>query len=215
MTHLVFVHGWGFDSSLWDKIIDELPDFQCEAVDLGFSGHPKWPNPNGAEPAIAIGHSLGFLWLLHEQPFAWSALVSIGGMPRFTKAVDYRFGIDRRLLEATIARFDEEPAETLSEFLVYCGGGNPLSHIDPIKLREGLHWLRQWDARHHLADDSSPLLALYADNDAIVPKQLSDDIFGNRPNTKRANRPDGGHALPLTEPRWCAAAIREFVESLP
>lgn len=215
MTHLVFVHGWGFDSSLWDDVIAELPDFDCEVIDFGFSGRPKSPRANGMEPAIAIGHSLGFLWLLHEQPFAWRGLVSIGGMPRFTKAADYRFGIDQRLLEATIARFDEEPGETLSQFLIYCGGGSPASYIDPVRLRAGLGWLKEWDARRHLADESSPLLALYADNDAIVPKQLSDDVFGDRPNTKRVVRSDGGHALPLTEPGWCAAAIREFVENLP
>ncbi|MFZ0692779.1 MAG: alpha/beta hydrolase [Alphaproteobacteria bacterium] len=215
MTHLVFVHGWGFDSSLWDKVIDELPDFECEAVDFGFSGHPKLPNPNGAEPVIAIGHSLGFLWLLHERPVAWRALVSIGGMPRFTKAADYRFGVDGRILDATIARFEKEPAETLSDFIGYCGCARAVNGIDRARLGEALRWLKEWDARGKLAEDSSPLLALFADNDAIVPKELSEDIFGHRHNTKRAVRPDGGHALPLTEPRWCATAIREFVESLP
>lgn len=211
---LVFVHGWGFDSGVWGPIRDSLSDIESETVDLGFFGTPAAVTENRERPVIAVGHSLGFLWLLHERPFAWRALVSIGGMPRFAKAGDYGHGVGPRVIDAMIARFNAAPAETLAEFLRRSGCADaPISgRIDRARLTEGLRWLKEWDERETLAADRAPVLALHAADDAIVPTELSKDAFAARPDTRVASRPDGGHALPLSEPRWCAAQIREFVE---
>ncbi len=212
---LVFVHGWGFDAGLWRDLCAELPEFDAETVDLGFFGRPREAKPNG-DAVIAVGHSLGFLWLLQRRPFSWRGLVSVSGMPRFTKAPDYRFGIDPRLLEATIARFAEAPAETLADFLARCGAaGGTGGGADTARLAEGLAWLKEWDARAALDSESAPLLALYAGDDAVVPKALSDDIFAGRRGTARAVAPEGGHVLPLSRTRWCAERIRDFAGRLP
>lgn len=211
---LVFVHGWGFDASVWRDVRAGLPEFDCDSVDLGFFGKPRAAQPNG-EDVIAVGHSLGFLWLLHERPFPWRALVSVSGMPRFTKAPDYRFGVDARLLEATRTRFAQAPAETLADFLTRCGAtGVNGSRADVTRLDEGLVWLKEWDARATLDAEAAPLLALYAEDDAIVPKDLSENIFGGRAKTARAVAADGGHALPVNRAGWCAARIREFARAL-
>lgn len=215
-AHLVFVHGWGFDAASWRAVQDELADFACETVDLGFFGCPATSRANGAEPVVAIGHSLGFLWLLHERPFAWRGLVSIAGMPRFTKAADYDRAVGERVLDAMIRRFAGSPDETLSDFIrrAGCTRADNGKRIDPARLGEALHWLKDWDARDALSSERSPVLALFAEDDEIVPKAMSEDIFACRRNTRLATRAHGGHALPMTEPRWCAAQIREFVQCL-
>lgn len=211
---LVFVHGWGFDASLWRDLCAALPDFETETVDLGFFGHPRDVKPNG-EDVIAVGHSLGFLWLLHERPFDWRALISVAGIPRFTKAPDYRFGVDSRLLEATAARFAADPSETLGDFLARCGArGQGHNGVDRARLAEGLSWLKDWDARDVLKSETAPVLAVYSKDDAIVPKDLSEEIFARRPDTARAVAESGGHALPLNRPQWCAEHIRDFARGL-
>ena len=211
---LVFVHGWGFDAELWRDLRAELGEFESQTVDLGFFGQPRQAEANG-EAVIAVGHSLGFLWLLRERPFDWQALISISGMPRFTKAPDYRFGIDPRILEATIARFAAAPHETLADFFAACGaGGGNCSGADWARLAEGLHWLKSWDARGALESETAPVLALYSGDDAVVPKALSEDIFADRRGTARAVTESGGHVLPLSRSRWCAGQIREFAGRL-
>src|SRR4029079_16059829 len=60
----VLVHGWGFNAGIWRELVRHLPGAEISFVDLGFiRGGPKgidtWP-----ENAIAVGHSLGALWLL-------------------------------------------------------------------------------------------------------------------------------------------------------
>ncbi len=214
MTPIVFVHGWGFDARLWDSVRSKLADFDCDCVDLGFSGKPKGAHTDGERQTVAVGHSLGLLWLLHERPFRWRALVSVSGIPRFTKAPGYRQGVDSRVLDATIARFAGKPMATVRDFLHYCGCDAAPANIDPARLGEGLRWLRDWDARAALAAEPGPVLALYSMDDAVVPKALSEGIFAARPNTRLAAAPDGGHALPLTRPDWCASQIREFVRCL-
>ena len=214
--HLVFVHGWGFDAGSWRDIQEELPDFDCETVDLGFYGRPAASRANGAAPVVAVGHSLGFLWLLHERPFPWRGLVSISGMPRFARSADYRCGVAPRVLDAMIGRLADDPTDSLAEFFEACGCASPraIAGADQSRLAEGLRWLKEWDARDVLAQQQAPVLALYADDDAIVPKTMSESVFAARPNTRLCRRADGGHALPVTRARWCAGQIREFVGCL-
>lgn len=211
---LVFVHGWGFDRTLWQGLRDALPEFETDAADLGFFGRPRAAEANG-EAVIAVGHSLGLLWLLHERPFPWRALVSISGMPRFTKGPDYRFGTGARVLDAMIARFEKEPAATLEDFFGYCGlNVAPAPNADTERLYEGLLWLKSWDARDQLAAERVPVLALYSQDDAVVPEHLSADLFANRPGTSHAVTEAGGHVLPLTRMDWCAENIRAFARGL-
>ena len=215
-AHLVLVHGWGFDAASWDAVVEELPDFECETIDLGFFGAPVQARANGAEPVVAIGHSLGFMWLLHEKPFAWRGLVSIAGMPRFTKTAGYDCAVGGRVLDAMIRRFADAPDGVLSDFIRRAGSNGAMNGKRPdcLRLGEALQWLKDWDARDALSSEPSPMLALFAEDDEIVPKAMSEDIFARRANTWPRSRLDGGHALPVTEPRWCAAQIREFVQCL-
>jgi pimeloyl-[acyl-carrier protein] methyl ester esterase len=215
--HLVFVHGWGFDAGAWREIRAELSDFDCDSVDLGFYGRPCPSRAVGAAPRVAIGHSLGFLWLLRERPFAWRGLVSISGMPRFTKSADYAPGVPPRILDAMMGRLAGDPAGSLADFFETCGCAVPrsLEAADGARLAQGLRWLKDWDARPALDAEQSPVLALFAEDDAVVPRAMSEAAFSGRPNTRLERRADGGHALPVTQAQWCARKIREFVECLP
>ena len=86
--HFVFVHGWGFNPAIWRDVIRNIGNAEVTLIDLGFiAGGPKaaatWPSD-----AIAVGHSLGLLWLLHrageeEGHAPFRGLVSLQGFDRF------------------------------------------------------------------------------------------------------------------------------------
>ena len=79
----VLVHGWGFHAGIFADFVSHLQGAEVTLVDLGFvSGGPKgasdWP-----EDAIAVGHSLGLLWLLERGQSRFRALVSVQGFDCF------------------------------------------------------------------------------------------------------------------------------------
>ena len=85
--HFVLVHGWGFNPVIWRDVIRNIGNAEVALIDLGFiAGGPKavdiWPSD-----AIAVGHSLGLLWLLHQAGQEGTpplrGLISIQGFDRF------------------------------------------------------------------------------------------------------------------------------------
>ncbi|MEE9139450.1 MAG: alpha/beta fold hydrolase [Alphaproteobacteria bacterium] len=217
---LVLVHGWGFDAEAWRPLRRALGRLETEVVDLGFFGRPRVPNLDERGPIVAAGHSLGFLWLLRERPLRWRGLISIAGMPRFTRAPGYAQGVAPGVLRRMMARFTAEPAATWQDFLARCGcagetnGAPPPGEMDVERLGLGLRWLAEWDMRPALEEETAPVLALAADDDAILPAALSEAVFAARPGTTFELAGDGGHALPLSRPEWCAARIRAFMDGL-
>jgi len=204
---LLLVHGWGFEASFWEPLQESLGDIPSVAWDLGFHGHPSRPAlPEGA-PVVAVGHSLGLLWLLKEKPLAWDRLVSINGFSRFTKAEDFPYGVAPRLLDRMIAKLADDPEAVFLDFMGRCGLDHPpVEGLDLSVLSWGLRALAEWDCRDGAAVD----LALAGRRDAILTMGMTDALFP--PPLARWH--DGGHLLPLTDPVWCAQQLRAVVESI-
>lgn len=215
---LVLVHGWGFDHRLWQGLCSALPDLDAVTIDLGFFDPPNCPAFAPDRPVVAIGHSLGVLWLLHTRPFRWQALVSINGFPRFVDAPDYAPAVPVRLVDRMIRRLPADPAGVTQEFRRRCGHFDPLPDRPvPDSLLAGLTWLRHWDARPIAGGTatSAPILALSGDADPILPRGMDEHCFRNFPAVTSIRRDRGGHLLPLTDPSWCASQIRRFLADLP
>ena len=120
----------------------------------------EWP-----DDAIAVGHSLGVLWLLKQGEGRFKALVSIQGFDRFCPHVPpSRVAALKRGLE-------RDPAGTMQAFWRSCGApGFALPEaLNVARLDEGLDWLMHWDAREAKEKLECPMLALAARDDAIVP----------------------------------------------
>ncbi|MEO5341606.1 MAG: hypothetical protein H7837_14005 [Magnetococcus sp. MYC-9] len=206
---LVMVHGWGLGPGLWHGVRRALPEYRCHTLDLGFFGRPRLQVPE-AEPLLMVGHSLGFLWLLHHLPQAsWrpqcAGLVSIAGFSRFSRADDFPHGVPDRLLERMVQRL---PADAVGVLQAFCrrGGGAgtawPLV-VDPAPLQQGLRWLQTWDGRATLAAWQGPLFSLAAWADPIVPAALTQGCFATTEWLEAEE-----HLLPLTHPAACATQIR-------
>lgn len=207
---LLLVHGWGFDAAFWNPLQAALTDIDSIAWDLGFCGQPAAPALPTDRPIIAVGHSLGFLWLLQERPCRWDKLVAINGFPRFTKSDDFPAGVPPRLLERMIGKLAGAPAAVTQDFLLRCGLDPALYPIDDTaldadRLAWGLNGLAHWDQRQNCRAD----LVLAGRNDPIVPAAMTEAAFAPSP----VEWQDGGHLLPLTAPDWCAAHLRGLLES--
>ena len=204
----VLVHGWGFHAGIFADLISHLDGAETTLIDLGFvSGGPKgetdWPSD-----AIAIGHSLGLLWLLEQGGGRFRGLVSIQGFDCFCcHIVPSRIAALKRGLE-------REPGGTLQAFWRSCGAaGFALPEaLNVARLDQGLDWLMHWDARKAKQELACPVLALAARDDAIVPASMSEAIWED---TGIIWSQDGGHVLPLRHPRWCARHVLEFANALP
>jgi len=206
--HFVLVHGWGYHAGIWADLIGHLGDADVTLVDLGFvAGGPKggteWP-----DDSIAVGHSLGLLWLLKEGRGRFKGLVSIQGFDRFCPHVP------PSRLTALKRGLERDPAATMQAFWRSCGAsGFALPEaLNVARLDEGLDWLMHWDAAEAKERLDCPLLALAARDDPIVPSAMTEAVWQGR---NIIWSPDGGHVLPLKHPRRCARHVLEFAHTLP
>ncbi|NGZ05571.1 MAG: biotin synthase, partial [Magnetococcales bacterium] len=134
---VVLLHGWGFGPGVWRAMQRCLPDLEWHTLDLGFYRTPNLSLPANT-PFIAIGHSLGFLWLsqrLHDPEFATRCrgLIAINGCARFARAPDFPMGVAVRVLERMIRQLHDNPIEVFFHFQRQSGLTLPLplpDHLD-------------------------------------------------------------------------------------
>lgn len=203
---LRFLHGWGFDRTLWDAVIALLPEHDCRADDAGYFGQPR-PVEDGA---LAVAHSFGAMRLLAAPGLSLRAMVAINAFDCFAARPGFP-GIAPRVLSRMQARFAADPAAVLTEFRQRCGTAIPAPTPDPAPLARDLAALAADDRR-----GACPVtvLSLQSADDPLLSAAMRDAVFASAPAADRLTAPVGGHLLPLTRPERCAAAIRSMVERL-
>ncbi len=210
--HFLFVHGWGFDAGIWREIATHLQGHEVRCVDLGFFGAKSDDAKSWPEGGVAVGHSLGVLWLLkalqegRAPPFR--GLISVQGFDRFCPYVPPPVVASMR------RELRRDPAATLNRFWLACDAKDPAADqasADRERLDEGLGWLMEWDASAARVSLVCPMLALAAKDDRIVPAPMSEAIWGSG---KMHWSESGGHVLPLSRPEWCAKHVLDFVSEL-
>jgi malonyl-CoA O-methyltransferase len=215
---LVFMHGWGFDATVWDGMREQLAESPAVMLEAGYFGREIVMPGEGVElPAayVAVGHSLGAMrWLALHDPRC-RGLVLVNGFPRFAASADFPEGVAPRLIDRMLARLAVDPAAVVGDFRKRCGAedepeGGPVSKL----LEDGLRQLRDGDERSALAHIGVPVLVLAGDMDAIVPPALTTAAFADAAQAQVRWCEGGGHLLPLTHASWCAEYVREFAAGL-
>lgn len=206
---VLLVHGWGLDPAFFTPLAEALGGIRTIRRGPVFAAREEMPPVSG--PLVAVGHSLGLLWLLHERPMAWDRLIAINGFSRFSAANDFPDGVPSRLLRRMSARLSSHPDQVRGDFLERCGlptDQHPVwNEADAPILADGLRALEDWDCRDRAGTVD---LVLAGRQDPIVGAAMTSACF---PST-RIEWQDGGHLLPLTDPGWCAEKIRRVVETL-
>ncbi|MBB2198243.1 alpha/beta fold hydrolase [Gluconacetobacter sp. 1c LMG 22058] len=208
-TALFLVHGWGFTPDFWQPVRARLGRVETTMLDFGFFG----PENMTARPAgrhVAVGHSLGALWLLLNPSPDCVGMLLINGFARFGATSDYPQGIPRRVIERMMRGLEQHPDDVVATFRGRAGIATPA----PGPARAGrLDWalelLRDADARGALDGEAGaalpPIRVLAGGEDPIAPPAMVEAGFRDHIPVEWIE--GGGHLLPLTHPDRCAAAI--------
>uniref|UniRef100_A0A450ZGP2 Pimeloyl-[acyl-carrier protein] methyl ester esterase n=1 Tax=Candidatus Kentrum sp. TUN TaxID=2126343 RepID=A0A450ZGP2_9GAMM len=150
--HITAIHGWGFNSAVWNDIGDRLKTDYCfSAVDLpGFGRSPmlegEYTLPVLADfaieavpsPSVLMGWSLGgmvALEMARRYPDRVEALVMVASSPRFTETRDWPHGVAPDVLKAFSETLAENPQAALSRFLILQAGRTDLGRVTVKKLK--------------------------------------------------------------------------------
>lgn len=150
---LVFIHGWGLNSAVWQPCLTQLQaDFEVITVDLpGFATNSEFQliEYNLAEiakqvqrvvakPAVYIGWSLGGLvasQIAIDYPEQVLALVTIASSPKFVED-EYWPGIKKSVLAMFHRQLEQDTTKTISNFLKIQAMGSPNVRQDIKKIRD-------------------------------------------------------------------------------
>ena len=206
MIKLVFQHGWGFDPTFWQPLTNELPDYNCLLWNEGYFGQEDHAL-NKEDTLIGIGHSFGFSKLLTHQHIKWDGLVSIGGFTQFDQSDKTTIA-----LKNIVKTFKKDPVVVLKSFYKSCSVRQhpSLKKINTDKLLEDLEHLLILDVSENFQITEIPVIALHAEDDAIVPCSQSENDFKGHLFIKHSV---GAHGLGYNEVSWCAQHIKAFLQS--
>jgi len=201
----VFCPGWAmphdFFAPLQTALAEFFPNATMRNLDEADAAppHQQW---------IGIGHSWGFVRLLRRaQP--WHGLVSINGFTHFC-ATPQAPGVAREMFQQLQDGMAHDPAATVRRFYRLCGLPSALRPAEDLPFAA----LQRELAELGQCDEVCPntMLALAAENDAVVPAALTRVCFDGHPQHWHA---DAGHALGWQASQWCAEKIAAWASTLP
>ena len=153
--NLVFLHGWGVNSGVWQPLIDMLKEQFCiTTIDLPGYGvnHLQLPIPYNLQTiatmvaahlpvnCILIGWSLGGLvaqQIAHSQPEKLKQLVLICSSPKFSKHAPWP-GIDSKVLDFFRQQLQQDFTKTLVRFLAVQAMGSVNARQDAKTIKQSL-----------------------------------------------------------------------------
>lgn len=152
---LVFLHGWGLNSDVWEELADQLSShYRVTLIDLPGHGRSSLTRPDYQlehiaeqlaaavpQPAIWIGWSLGGLIALqiaHQHPEQVQALALVASSPRFVQSDDWPHGVAPEIFEKFAHELEEDYQATLNRFLTIQAAGSREAKKEIRRLRERL-----------------------------------------------------------------------------
>ena len=243
--HLVLLHGWGLNASVWQGLISRLsPHFCLHLVDL--PGYARSQHcsaltldemvdsllPQAPEKAVWLGWSLGGLvasQLAVRYPQRVRALITVASSPRFSADVDWP-GIRAETLADFQQQLSQNFSLTVRRFLALQTLGTASAAQDTRLLQEavlsqpepsvavlnaGLEMLRRVDLRTALVSLPVPMLRLYGALDGLVPRKIAPILDTLWPTSHRQIIAQASHAPFISHPDIFCEHLLNFVAGLP
>jgi pimeloyl-[acyl-carrier protein] methyl ester esterase len=204
---LVFIHGWGLNSAVWQPCLEQLKnDFEVITVDLpGYASNSSVALTQYSlialadtiqqtidKPAVYIGWSLGGLVaskIAIKHPEQVLGLVTMASSPQFVESKDWP-GIKDNVLALFHQQLAQDTTKTISNFLKIQAMGSPHIRQDIKKIRDLVMQFEQ--PSRQVLDDSLQLLTT-----SNLSEQLGDI---KQPFLRLYGRLDGlvpKHVIPL------------------
>ncbi len=195
-THIMWIHGWGSNQSVWDPVIQYLPGYShcCPS----FSTAEKFTDLLSLieaelthENNILVGWSMGGMLALEiaeKFPDRVEKLILINSSTKFISS-DPAFGWSESVLRRMIRNLNCDFKITLDQFINSCFDQDQCSNKslsefkkvlyqdDPVNncdftlnaLVAGLDYLMKTDITPNAASIETPTLWLHSQNDSICP----------------------------------------------
>ncbi len=240
--HLVLLHGWGLNASVWHGISDRLGSHFClHLVDMpGYGRSQGFPAmsldemvasllPQAPDKAIWLGWSLGGLVasrLALQHPDRVEALITVASSPRFSVAEGWP-GIHPETLSGFQHQLSEDFQRTVERFLALQTLGTESARQDARALKSvvldhpmpsvavlnaGLEILRDVDLRTELISLELPMLRLYGALDGLVPRKIAPMLDALWPTSSGVIMEKAGHAPFISHPEAFCQYIIDFMK---
>ena len=152
---LVFLHGWGVNSGVWQPLVNLLKNDYCiVTIDLpGFGkNHDKLPSPYNIqtvshaiaehipEDCVLVGWSLGGLiaqQIAYDFPHLLKQLILICSSPQFSKSDDWP-GIESNVLALFTQQLTQNFSKTLERFLAIQAMGSDSARLDVKAIKQNI-----------------------------------------------------------------------------
>lgn len=213
--------GWALPSSLYEPLAGGGDIF-----DFGFFSASEAPMRLPGEAfgkgrgAVIVAHSMGCLFAIPLAAAAPSveALILLNPFPRFSGSADFP-GRAASEIRAMSGRLDSSPASLLKSFHRTCASPESFkpdvpSTLNRTALKEGLDALERLDVRAEAAAVKCPCLAICADADQIVRREMSGSLAGLVPGVEMRSISGAGHFMPFTRADECSRLISEFLHAI-
>ena len=225
-TPLVLLHGWGFDSRIWQANLVNLAErYEVFCIDLpgfGLSPYMGWDDFKSSlfcqlpSTFALAGWSLGGLVatrLALEETHRVTHLINIASSPCFVQ-VDEWPGVAKASLGLFCERLERTPNQVLQEFMALQFPGNKASVFAAptvAGLQMGLEWLSTWDLRRELVNIKIPVLYLFGRLDAIVPGKTMKVMQALYPNFQYVMFGRAAHTLFLSHQEMFLSELNRFL----
>ena len=246
---VVFLHGWAMSSRAW-RFQQQLAE-GCRLILLDQRGHGQSSPAAGytvedfagdlaaffeqmaLEDAVLVSWSMGVQVALQAFPAIksrLSALVMVGGTPRFTTTDDYPHGQSPLEVKGLGLRLRRDYQTTMGAFFksmfaegeldsaqyqrivheIVMGGRSP----DPEAARQSLLILSATDLRRALPSMDRPVLLIHGELDTICPAAASVYMAERLPMASLKLMQGCGHAPFMTRPEQFNDLVRAFLADL-
>lgn len=214
MTYKILLqHGWAYDPNMWNEWISFLPETPLVANRGYFS--PSEDNSSDFKDAqVIVTHSLGLHFLSADHFQNCKLLLILSGFQEFHPASNESRKFSLKVIEKMLREVELQNDSVLTKF--YQRALRPVK--EEALTQENIFWSplgRDLCFLNENTLDLSPIkkipkvLILHGDSDAIVPVEKSFSLAEQLPNSEVTLIPNAGHALPLSHPKECWAAIQK------
>ena len=193
---LVLLHGWGFNSELFNNFVNQYQDqYRITKIDLPGHGRSdkvaggidEWCNeiikilPNNP---ILLGWSLGGLLAINiATKIKLSKLILVASTPNFVQNLDWQYGIDVDNFQQFSNTLKQNLSKGLKRFIsLQTQDKTQLKALNQsidqfpastAALNQGLDILLSTDLINEFKQLNIPIIAILGDHDTLVPRQIS------------------------------------------
>lgn len=217
-------------------------DFECILIDLPGFGLNEKSDAVGLERLLElleqsvpkkshlIGWSLGGMiatQLAKRYPDRFLSLTTIATNAKFVVSEEWKNACDLTVYQNFLDGFRDNPELTLKGFSLLQGRGDRHRKVlknhtvqnsclingdNESSWRAALSWLNQIDNREILQNMNTPHLAIFGENDALVPSAVREQFTDSRMCSQNLLVSDAGHAPHITQAEQIAQALKNSIK---